>query len=192
MADTKATKTIGEHWVASELARHGWAPALTRDGLERTDILAVHSGEERPIIEVQVKTIRGDSQTSSWPLGEKAQLPPKHSGEWFVMVAVPHDVERPSRGFIVPRAHTAAAAWIVHQHWLTEPGVPAGKRNAGVDRSRVALKFFERYEARWDLLLKPADQAPVLLPSELREIALEERVGLPPEHPWHQEMPDAW
>jgi hypothetical protein len=39
--DTKQTKTIGEHHVASELARRGWAPALTRDGLERTDILAV-------------------------------------------------------------------------------------------------------------------------------------------------------
>lgn len=41
MADTKQTKTVGEHHVAAELARRGWAPALTRDGVERTDILAV-------------------------------------------------------------------------------------------------------------------------------------------------------
>jgi hypothetical protein len=34
-------KTVGEHWVCATLARYGWAPALTRDGLERTDILAV-------------------------------------------------------------------------------------------------------------------------------------------------------
>lgn len=43
VVDTTQTKTIGEHHVASELARRGWAPALTRDGLERTDILAVHT-----------------------------------------------------------------------------------------------------------------------------------------------------
>jgi hypothetical protein len=40
VADTKQTKTIGEHHVASELARRGWAPAMTRDGIERTDIVA--------------------------------------------------------------------------------------------------------------------------------------------------------
>lgn len=41
MADTKMTKSVGEHWTCATLARHGWAPALTRDGMERTDILAV-------------------------------------------------------------------------------------------------------------------------------------------------------
>ena len=35
------TKTVGEHWVCATLARHDWAPALTRDGIARTDILAV-------------------------------------------------------------------------------------------------------------------------------------------------------
>jgi len=55
VADTKQTKTIGEHHVASELARRGWAPALTRDGLERTDILAVHTKPaSRRMVEVQV------------------------------------------------------------------------------------------------------------------------------------------
>ncbi len=32
MADTKQTKSIGEHYVCAMLARCGWAPALTRDG----------------------------------------------------------------------------------------------------------------------------------------------------------------
>jgi hypothetical protein len=41
VVDTKQTMTIREHPVAAELARRGWAPALTRDGLDRTDILAV-------------------------------------------------------------------------------------------------------------------------------------------------------
>ncbi len=52
------TKSAGEHWVCSVLARYGWAPALTRDGLERTDILAVQaSGSTRTPIEIQVKAL---------------------------------------------------------------------------------------------------------------------------------------
>lgn len=51
------TKSAGEHWVCSMLAQHGWGAALTRDGLERTDILAVHTtAPGRPMIEVQVKS----------------------------------------------------------------------------------------------------------------------------------------
>ncbi|WP_210383731.1 MULTISPECIES: hypothetical protein [unclassified Corynebacterium] len=70
MVDTKQTKTIGEHHVASELARRGWAPALTRDGLERTDILAVFTEPEwRRMIEVQVKTARVPAGgQANWPL----------------------------------------------------------------------------------------------------------------------------
>lgn len=192
VADTKQTKSIGEHWAASELARRGWAPALTRDGLERTDILAVHTGDRHQMIEVQVKSIRGDSPRSSWPLGEKSQQPPKHDAEWFVMVAIPADDDRPLRGFVAPRAHIAAAAWITHMQWLTEPGVPAGQRNAGVDRSRVQLEVLARYEGRWDLLEGSADAAPVLLPPAYHGYALEERVGLPAGHPWIENMPAPW
>lgn len=39
----------------AELARHGWAPAMSRDGLERTDILAVLADpENRRMVETQV------------------------------------------------------------------------------------------------------------------------------------------
>ena len=68
--DLKLVKSIGEHHVAAELARRGWAPALTRDGLERTDLLAVHTeGADRRLVEIQVKTARGTHWDSiSWPL----------------------------------------------------------------------------------------------------------------------------
>lgn len=57
MVDRKMTKTVGEHWVCAALARHGWAPALTRDGIARTDILAVGTRlAHRPTVEIQVKT----------------------------------------------------------------------------------------------------------------------------------------
>lgn len=55
VADMKMTKSSGEHWVCSMLSQYGWAAALTRDGLERTDILAVHTTQPgRPMIEVQL------------------------------------------------------------------------------------------------------------------------------------------
>lgn len=188
--DTKETKTIGEHYVASMLARHGWAPALTRDGLERTDILAVHTAGDRPTIEVQVKSIRGVKSSSSWPLGTKEQTPARHDREWFVLVAIDPDPTRPMRCFVVPRDHVAAATWIAHMHWLTEPGVPSGQRNVGPERARTSLRVFERYEGRWDLLLAPASAAPVLLPASFRAYAQDEgRVGLPPEHPWKTALP---
>lgn len=192
VADTKQTKTIGEHHVAAELARHGWAPALTRDGLERTDILAVlTSSDDRRMVEIQVKTARGSEWRSiSWPLGSKSQEPSRHEREYYVMVAVPHDLTVPPRNFVVPRSHVAAAAWIEHMNWLTAPGIEPGKRNAPVERSRVHLSTFERYEDRWDLLLVDESKAPVLLPEYYRDFAQEARVGLPPGHAWRAMLPE--
>ncbi|MEL5990644.1 hypothetical protein ACOKGD_04790 [Microbacterium phosphatis] len=192
MVDTKQTKTIGEHHVAAELARRGWAPALTRDGLERTDILAVLAeGNERRLVEVQVKAARGAKMDSiSWPLGSKSQAPSLHEREYFVMVAIPHDLHDHPRSFVVPRIHVAAAAWIEHMNWLTHPDALPGKRNAPVERSRVLLRTFADYEDRWDLLEVDQSAAPVLLPSGFRDLALTERVGLPPDHEWHEGLPE--
>lgn len=191
MVDTKQTKTVGEHHVASELARRGWAPALTRDGLERTDILAVDTvrGERRQV-EIQVKTARGSRMDRvSWPLGAKTQARSAHDREYFVLIAVPDEVRLHLRNFIVPRSHVAAAAWISHMNWLTEPGVSVGQRNAPVDRARVLLPIFERYEDRWDLLHIDEPDVPVLLPPEYREYAADVRVGLPTDHAWRDSMP---
>jgi hypothetical protein len=56
MPDTKLTTSAGEHWVCLVMSRLGWGVALTRDDLERTDILAVSpTAVPRRMIEVQVK-----------------------------------------------------------------------------------------------------------------------------------------
>lgn len=192
MADTKQTKTVGEHHVASELARRGWAPALTRDGLERTDILAVHSGSTgRRQIEVQVKAARGKKMEQiSWVLGSKTQAPSAHECEYFVLVAIPENESLPLRDFVVPRSHIAAAAWIGHMAWLTEPGVPKGQRNAPVERARIRMPVFSCYEGRWDLLHQDQSEVPVLLPADYRELALNPRVGLPEGHEWRLSLPE--
>lgn len=190
MADTKMTKSAGEHWVCSVLARHGWAAALTRDGLERTDILAVQAnGSSRTPIEVQVKALNDVGPRSSWPLGTKAQQPSLSEHEWFALVLLPKEPTTAPRTFIMPRDHVAAAAWIRHMEWLTEPGIPAGQRNVGVERSRVEITVIERYEDRWDLLDRPTSEAPILLPPHFRDLARSDRVGLPPGHPWLTELP---
>jgi hypothetical protein len=190
MADTKQTKTIGEHAVAAELARRGWAPAMTRDGLERTDILAVEQTGNRTMIEVQVKAARGRGPKLSWPLGEKSQQAALHTREWFVLVAIDDVVTEPLRFFVVPRDHVAAAAWIEHMHWLNEPGIAPGVRNVGPERSRVTLPTFAGYENGWSMLAEPTDQVPILLPPQFHAYAGDTaRVGLPPQHPWNAALP---
>src|ERR1022692_4017345 len=189
MADTKMTKTVGEHWVCATLARHSWAPALTRDGVERTDVLAVGTHlDHRPMVEIQVKTATQGGGTTSWIVGIKAQQIAKSEHEWFVFVLLPAVPSAP-RAFVVPRNHVSAATWIVHQNWRTDPTVPVGKRNAGLNLARVELVIWLAYEDRWDLLDTPTTEVPVLLPSWLRERAQEERVSLPPGHPWNDALP---
>ena len=188
-SDTKQVKTIGEHHVCAVLARWSWAPALTRDGLERTDILAVHVGPGRPRIEVQVKTASGHGDTVNWHLNAKAQQLASSDREWFVLVAVDPDLDAPLRSFVVPRDHVAAAAWISHTDWLTSPSVPPGKRNATVEQARVLLPVFAGYENRWDLLTGPTTEVDVRLPPHYRELALDKRVGLPSKHPWSTDLP---
>ena len=74
-------------------------------------------------------------------------------------------------------------------HWLTEPGIPAGKRNATLDQARGSAAAFAPYENRWDLLHVDTTEAPVLLPAAYRAYAQEERVGLPPDHRWKLALP---
>lgn len=187
MADTKLVKSAGEHWVCSVLAQHRWAVALTRDGIERTDLLAVHSSSRRAI-EVQVKAASA-SRRPNWPLNAKAQAPAVTDREWFVLVALPALIGDAPRSYVVPRDHLAAAAWIHHQDWLTDPSALPGRRNTSVDRARLREWVVEGYRDAWHLLLEPTTEGPVLLPAELRDLATSDRVGLPPDHPWRRALP---
>lgn len=190
MVDRKMIKTAGEHWVCSTLARHNWAPALTRDGIARTDILAVGTHlSHRPTVEIQVKTATDGGDRTSWQLGGITQLVAASQHEWFVLVLLPKFPFEP-RAFVVPRDHASAATWVVHQNWRTDPLVPDGKRNTGLSQARIQLTIWQGYENCWDLLGTPTSEAQVLLPSWIRQRALEERVGLPPGHPWNTMLPE--
>ena len=188
MTDTKLVKSAGEHWVCSVLARLGWGVALTRDGLEHTDILAVQSASRR-MIEVQVKTA-SHMPKPNWPVNLKAQELARTDRQWFVFVALGDRPWGAPRSFVVPRDHAAATAFIAHRDWRTDPAAKPGTRNASLDQCRVGDALFEGYEDRWDLLSAPADDAPVLLPSHLRDLALDPPVGLPEGHPWRTKLPN--
>jgi hypothetical protein len=151
-------------------------------------MLAVHS-ESRAMVEVQVKTA-SFMPRPNWRLNLKAQEPAVSDREWFVFVALSVRPEVAPVGYVVPRDHVAAAAWISHRHWLTEPGVIPGKRNAGHDQARVVAAVFEGYKDRWQSLTNSASAVPVMLPHEYRELALSGRVGLPDGHPWQRSMPE--
>lgn len=189
MVDKKLVKSAGEHWVCTVLSGQNWAVALTRDGLERTDILAVHTATRRRI-EVQVKAASHSTAEPQWMLGTKAQQPAVTPDEWFVLVGLPQVSWEAPRSFVVPRDHVAAAAWIRHMDWLTDPDAAPGTRNTPVAQVRAQAWVFEGYEDRWDLLGVPGEAAPVLLPPRFHQLAAGSRVGLPPSHPWREELPD--
>ena len=95
------TKTVGEHWVCATLARYGWAPALTRDGLARTDILAVGTLlPNRPTVEIQVKTASDRGGTHHGRFGDITQLTAASEHEWFVLVLLP-ELPLPPKAFVV-------------------------------------------------------------------------------------------
>jgi len=184
--DTKLVGSAGEHHVCAELSRRDWAPSLTRDGLARTDILAVHT-ETRRMIEVQVKAT---VSAATWMMHRKGTLASMSDHEWYVFVRLERLPDQP-RCWIVPRDHVAAATWIQHMSWLTAPDAAPGTRNTSIDGARVSVETFERYDGRWDRLLDSNADVPVMLPMWMRERALESRVGLPEGHPWQAALP-AW
>lgn len=182
--DTKQTKSIGEFWVCAELAMRGWDPALTRDGVARTDILAINAEDSRQI-SIQVKT----TTAGNWPLNIRRIGLAQQNSEWFVLVKV-DKATHGIRGFVVPRNHVIAGTWIGHQSWLTDPEAKSGKRNTDISGARIDIPTFAGYEDRWDLLKEPTSSAPVLLPHWQHENAMLERVGLPEGHPWQQYLPN--
>jgi hypothetical protein len=188
MTDRKLTGSSGEHYVCYALARQGWVASLTRDGLERSDILAVNV-KTRRMVEVQVKAAVPAGKPM-WMLGTKGLMPAVADHEWYVFVALAGNVREAPRCFVVPRDHVAAATWVVHQNWLTDPEVKPGQRNTPVSQARVNVDIWHQYEDRWDLLPHSTDAAPVLLPPWIRKRAQEDRVGLPEGHPWRKYLPE--
>lgn len=59
-----------------------------------------------------------------------------------------------------------------------------------IESARIGSEVWDRYADRWDLLDEPAEAAPVMLPAWMRDRIETAGVGLPPDHPWHVEIPE--
>ncbi len=177
------------HHEAVSLTELHTCPQAVKAGklLNAFDVAARLPG--RPTVEIQAKTASGDGDKTAWILGTKAQLVAKSVHEWFALVMLP-SLPKPPRTFIVPRNHLSAATWVAHQTWRTDPTVPEGRRNTDLALARINATVWRGYEDRWDLLGTPTSDVPVLLPSWIRSRSKEERVGLPPGHPWNESLPD--
>jgi hypothetical protein len=139
------------------------------------------------MIEVQVKTIR----SGNWPLGRKGRLRDLSGREWFVFVKLGLPPGLPE-SYVVPRDHVAAATWIGHHAWRTDPEVEPGRRNAPLELARVGVETWVGYRDRWDQLAEETESVPVLLPCWTRDPIELDRIGLPPDHPWNdrQRIPE--
>lgn len=131
------------------------------------------------MVELQVKAAMENARSTStnWLLNEKAQLRAQSDREWFAFVIIPREIRAVPRTFVAPRDHVVAGTWIFHQHWATDPAVPAGRRNAPRSQARMSVEAWERYEDQWALLNRSVAVAPVLLPERARDLALDPRVG---------------
>jgi hypothetical protein len=187
MIEKKLVKSAGEHWVCGVLSQMGWAAALTRDGLERTDILAVNKAGHH--LSIQVKTTT-TAVKPKFMFGSKVIEPSVSLNEWYVLVALPVDVLSPTRAFVIPRDHASVGVWTRHMEWLTNENVKPGSRNSGINLNRIDHWLFERYEQRWDLLDEPTNKTPVMLPPRCRTLCTNPRVGLPEQHPWRDGLPE--
>jgi len=191
--DRKLRGSSGEHLVCGVLAQFNWAAALTREGVARTDVLAVNTDTGRTVT-IQVKTTWREKKPKTvrpvgWRLGMKDILPAAAPTEWYVMVKLEGDAPAATSYFVVPRDHVAAAAWIVHRNWQTDPNAKPGTRNTSQAQAVVNEKVFADYKDRWDLLGTATDEIPVLLPTWCKKQCKLSRVGLPPDHPWSNQLP---
>lgn len=195
MPDTKMPKSAGEFWTCSVLARLGWAPALTRDGVERTNILATDTAT-RQVVQIQVKAATGTAEVK-WHLGKDAENVSTTKNEWFVLCALPAVAAAPGvgcevasvRSFVVPRNHVSAGVWLAYHDWLLDPSVPVGRRTTPLSRARIYEWVFEGYAERWDLLGQSTAGVMPLLPKRFRALATQANIGLPPLHPWRRRLP---
>ena len=103
--DKKLRGSAGEYLVCGVLAQFGWAAALTRDGLARTDAVAVNV-ESQETVSIQVKTVTvGAGESASWRMGKKDIAKAESQTEWYVLVKLEGPPPAKATYYVVPRDH---------------------------------------------------------------------------------------
>lgn len=169
------TGAAGEYFVAAELSRRGWLATVTIKNSPDTDVLAQRP-ETEALVAIQTKTA---SPGNHFRLHKKNEMPSKCNGQWFVLVALGAELERP-KYYVIPRDHLAAMVYLEHQDWLTKTG-PGGKPHQENDQRVLTEADVAGYLERWELL----DQSTASVPfsGAARFPQLVPNHGLPHGHP---------
>jgi hypothetical protein len=164
----------GEYYVAAELSRRGWLATVTIKNAPGTDVLAqrVHTGA---VVAIQTKTA---SRGNNFWVDKKCEVPARAMNEWYVLVDLRADGDRP-KFYVIPRNIIAGATYAQHVEWLQRPR--EGRSVKDTTQRSLHAKYLTGYEDRWDLLDRPADEAPLLIGEWYTECV--RRFGLPPGHP---------
>jgi hypothetical protein len=103
----------GEYYVAAELSRRDWLATVTIKNSPGTDVLAQRL-DRRRIVAIQTKTA---SPGSHFRLNVKDEAPGERDNEWYVLVSLRGDEERPTF-YVIPRHVMAAIVYLEHRDWL--------------------------------------------------------------------------
>jgi hypothetical protein len=171
---TSLTGAAGEYYVAAELSRRGWLATVTIKNAPGTDVLAqrVDTGA---VVAIQTKT---SSDGNSFQLDKKCEVVAREMNEWYILVGLRAEGERP-KFYLIPRNIIAGATYAQHVEWLQRPR--EGRSVKDTARRALLAKYLAGYEERWDLLDRPADEAPLLISEWYTDCV--RRFGLPPGHP---------
>ena len=129
--------------------------------MAHADVLAV-AGERHPntiakrtMVEVQVKTL-SYNRVPKWPIGGNWMVRAASAHEWFVFVLLGAERANPP-ALLRPPTRSCGSRGLDRSYGLAyrTGGGCLGKRNTPIERVRVGVNVFERFEERWDLIEEP-------------------------------------
>jgi hypothetical protein len=153
---TGLTGAAGEYFVAAELSLRGWLATVTIKNAPWTDVLA-QIPDRGLAVAIQTKTASGGTR---FQLNEKCEIPATAQNQWYVFVRLQAKETRPNF-YVVPHNIVAGATYAEHRWWLSEPALD-GTPHKDNPRRVIGAQHVTGYEDRWDLLERPADEAPLL------------------------------
>jgi len=149
--------------AAYELARRDWLASPTFGNAARTDLIAQHTGTQLATA-IQVKT-----RTSGDFHLDVSEASSAEANEWVVLVSLGEVDTRPAFN-VVPRNHVCLLVRVL--------GAIFESQGRSWPRKLIGEHEFERYRGTWELMLRPAAEAPWMLPQWVFDAAPEHQPDL--------------
>jgi hypothetical protein len=120
----------GQHYVLSQLLRHGWIAALAPEGVPNVDIIATDT-KGRSQFAIQVKTRSSRGKDGGWHMSAKHE---KLKSESLFYCFVDFEV-RPTITYVIPAKVVAKTIALSHRIWLS------GKNRKGKQRRDTPMRW---------------------------------------------------